>query len=275
MKKQKYKLKKKPLIVIIVLLIGLFIYSTINIINWFKDNKEVDKQMNNIIKKTGVKEIEDNDNTEIIEQDNPEETSPYWTFIKIPLINVNFTELKMINEDTVGWINMNNTNINYPFVQTTDNSYYLSHAFDKTNNKAGWVFMDYRNNAVDFDKNTILYAHSRFNNTMFGSLKNVLKSSWYNNTENHVIRLSTEAENTMWQIISVYSIENTNDYLNNAFNNDDDFINFTNKLMARSIYNFNVSININDKLLTLSTCYKTNDRIVVHAKLIKRETKSN
>ena len=49
--------------------------------------------------------------------------------------------------------------INYPFVQTSDNDYYLNHSFNKKYNDAGWVFMDYRNNASNFDKNTILYAH--------------------------------------------------------------------------------------------------------------------
>lgn len=57
----------------------------------------------------------------------PEEklNNPYWDYIKMNLINVDFAQLKAQNNDTAGWIQVNGTNINYPFVQTTDNSYYL------------------------------------------------------------------------------------------------------------------------------------------------------
>ena len=57
------------------------------------------------------------------------------------------TKLKRINSDTVGWIEVESTNIGYPIVQTTDNNYYLTHSFDKASNDAGWVFMDYRNSS--------------------------------------------------------------------------------------------------------------------------------
>ena len=62
---------------------------------------------------------------------------------------------------------------------------------------------DYRNDKNLSNKNNILYAHSRLDKTMFGSLSKTLKSNWYNNKDNHIIRLSTEAENTMWQIFSI------------------------------------------------------------------------
>ena len=66
-------------------------------------------------------------------------------------------ELKKKNPDTVGWIKVDNTNINYPYVQTTDNSFYLNHSFDKSYNEAGWVFLDYRNNNnLDNNDNDVL-----------------------------------------------------------------------------------------------------------------------
>ena len=87
------------------------------------------------------------------------------------LIDVNFEELKQKNNETIGWITVNGTKINYPFVQTKDNNFYLTHSLDKKYNKADWVFMDYINNKQDYDKNTILYAHGRSDNTMFETLK--------------------------------------------------------------------------------------------------------
>ena len=61
--------------------------------------------------------------------------------------------------------------------------------------------------------------------TMFDSLKKALSKEWLNNTDNHVIRLSTNNENSLWQIFSVYNIKTTSDYLKVDFE-DDEFLNF-------------------------------------------------
>ena len=190
------------------------------------------------------------------------------------LLEVNFNELLKKNSDTVGFIQVKGTNINYPIVQTTNNEYYLSHAYDKSKNDAGWVFMDYRNNSKNFNQNTILYAHSRYNGTMFGSLKNILKSSWYTNKNNHIIRLSTPVENTMWQVFSAYTTPKENYYITPSFTNKNDYIKFLNTIKNRSEVVFSGEVNENDKILTLSTC-KDNfgNRVVMHAKLIKKETR--
>jgi sortase B len=189
------------------------------------------------------------------------------------MINVNFNELKQKNPDTKGWIQVNGTNINYPFVQTNNNKFYLNHTFNKTYNSAGWVFLDYRNNINELSKNTIIYAHGRLDTTMFGSLKNILSSGWLNNTNNYVVKLSTETENTLWQVFSVYHIPTTSDYIQVNFVSNDEFNKWSKLLLERSQHNFNTTINENDKVLTLSTCYNDKEKIVLHAKLIKKETR--
>ena len=265
--------REKLLIIIATLFFLLiFVYSGFNILIWHYDNTKIDEQVEVILKKTNINEIEDNKNTEIIEN-KVDKSDPYWDYIKMNLINVDFNELKNQNKDTVGWIQVNGTNINYPFVQTNNNDYYLNHQFDKKSNGGGWVFLDYRNNPKDFDKNTIIYAHGRQNKTMFGSLKNILSSGWTNNSNNYVIKLSTESENTMWQVFSVYRIPTTNDYLQIDFDNDEEFENFSNMLKERSNFNFNTTVSGSDKILTLSTCYNNDDKVVLHAKLIKKETR--
>jgi sortase B len=108
---------------------------------------------------------------------------------------------------------------------------------------------------------------------MFGSLKNTLKNSWLNNKENHVIKLSSEKENTLWQIFSIYHIPTTNDYIQVQFNDNNEFMDWTSMLTDRSINNFNTVVGENDKILTLSTCYGDDEKLVVHAKLIKKETR--
>ncbi len=273
-KKKKLRFRKWVIAVFFVFFLSILSIGSIGIYFWLNDNKEINKIQEKVVDDTNVKEKEDNDNTEQI---NPpeNEADDYWDYIKMNLLEVDFNDLLIKNSDTVGWIQVKGTNINYPIVQTTNNDYYLNHAFDKTENKAGWVFMDYRNNAVELNQNTIIYAHSRYNGTMFGSLKNILKSSWYTKKENHIIRLSTPTENTMWQVFSVYTIAKESYYITPSFSTTESYQEFLNTIKGRSEVDFSGTVNTNDKVLTLSTC-KDNfgNRIVMHAKLIKKEMRN-
>lgn len=200
MRKKRRKLKWKNIIILIIILICLIflIISIKDIIKWKIDSNKIDKQLNEIQEIVEIEEVDETEEVEIIKQDEEiPQANPYWDYIKMNLINVEFNELNKINSNTKGWIQVNGTNINYPFVQGKDNKYYLTHSFDKSYNSAGWVFLDYRNNINSLSKNTIIYAHGRLDTTMFGSLKNILKSGWLNNTDNYVVKLSTETENTL------------------------------------------------------------------------------
>lgn len=275
-KKKKLILKKKFVVLFLLFFIFLSLFSSYNIIRWSIDAKNTEKQIEKIHEIVEIKETTDSTETEIVNPPKEEvkKENPYWDYIKMNLINVDFTKLKEKNNDTVGWIQVSGTNINYPFVQTDNNTYYLKKDFNKNYNSAGWVFMDYRNDIENFNQNTILYAHGRIDGTMFGSLKNIFKSNWYNNKNNHVVKLSTEYQNTMWQVFSVYRIAETSDYLDINFNNNERYMDFLNMLQDRSELKFDVSLNEEDKILTLSTCYKENDRVVLHAKLIKMEVRN-
>lgn len=269
------KLKWKNIILILIFLI-LFItlnISIYNIIKWKLDSNKTNEEINTIQENTNIEEVKDNKGTEIIKQAEkiPKE-NPYWDYIKMNMIDVNFDNLKKINSDVVGWIKVNGTNINYPFVQSKDNKYYLTHSFNKSYNNAGWVFLDYRNNNIN-NRNTIIYAHGRTDKTMFGTLRKVLNNGWINNTNNYVIKISTEKENSLWQIFSIYHIPTTNDYLQTEFKDEREYQSFLNILKNRSNHNFNTSITSNDTILTLSTCYNDSEKMVVHAKLIKKQKK--
>ena len=269
------KIKWKNIILLIVFVISItfIIISFINIIKWNEDNKKT-KEIIDKINMSIIKEVDENDNDsiEIIDSEE-EESNPYWDYIKMNLIDVDFKELKEINRLTVGWIQVNGTNINYPVVRAYNNEYYLVHSFDNSYNNAGWVFMDYRNKISKLDRNTIIYAHGRKDNSMFGSLKNILENNWLNDTNNHIIKLSTEYQNTLWQVFSVYIIPTTNDYIQINFNSDDEFFEFINKLKDRSEFDFNTNVTNKDNILTLSTCYNDKEKVVLHAKLIKKETR--
>lgn len=270
--KKKRKLKTWVWIAFLFLFIIIILFSCLKLFFWNQDNQDTSKMIKSITENTNIIEKEDNENTELINEEK-DKTSDYWYYITFPLIDVDIKGLKEKNKDTIGWIHVNNTNVNYPFVHTKDNDYYLNHSFDKSINEAGWVFMDYRNNKELNNKNTILYAHSRLDKTMFGSLSKVLKPSWYENKDNHIIRLSTETENTLWQIFSVYKIKEESYYITTNFANNEEYQKFLNTIKERSIYNFNTNLNTEDKILTLSTCYSDTERTVVHAKLIKKSPK--
>ncbi len=256
-------MKKKIInILTIIFAIGL-VYSAYSLIMYKIEEKNTNIQLKKIEENVEVIEIDENgSNNEATQKSNS----------NMNLVSADFNKLKSINPDVKGWIVVNGTNINYPFVQGKDNNYYLKHSFDKSYNNAGWVFLDYKNNLLN-DKNTVLYAHSMRNKTMFGSLRNILKNNWLNNSNNHIIKLSTENENTLWQVFSVYHIRTTSDYIKVRFNTDKEFENFLSMIQRRSYYNFNANVSKDDQVLTLSTCYSKTERLVLHAKLIKRENK--
>lgn len=198
----------------------------------------------------------------------------YSDYANVSMVNVDFDKLKKINKDTVAWIYVNNTNVNYPVVQTTNNSYYLNHSFRKKSNVAGWIYGDWRSDFKKFKKNTVLYGHGRTDQVMFGSLTKTLEKSWQQNKQNQIIKMSTPTNDTLWQIVSIYVIPAEAYYLNHNFENDAAYQKWIDKMISRSEYNFGVKATTKDKFLTLSTCKDYNgNRIVVQAKLVKNVKK--
>lgn len=181
-----------------------------------------------------------------------------------------FSTLQEINKDTIGWLTVNNTRIDYPVVQAKDNDYYLRRDYYQNKNRHGWIFMDYRNNPDELNENTIIYGHNLANQTMFGTLRYALNSYWYKKSANQIITFNTPNENMKFQIFSIYTIPTTNDYLDITFPTTDAYQAYIDLVKGRSIYDFNIEVTTDDKILTLSTCANGNDkRLVIHAKLIK------
>lgn len=267
------KVKKKNKIAIIITIIAIVIiaYSSIKIYIWVLENNKSRKEKNKIDNITIITEKTGSEEEKIQEEKEILPTDPYWDFIKMNYVEVDFQNLLKENQETVSWITVNGTNINYPVVQHSDNEYYLNHSFDGSKNSAGWIYLDYRNNIENTEKNTIIYGHSRENGTMFGSLKNIINNDWYSNSQNYVVKMSTPKENTLWQVFSIYKTPYTNDYIQTEFSNNNEFLKFINKIKNRSIYDFKTNVGANDNILTLSTCYGINDRVVMHAKLIKKQ----
>ena len=251
---------------------------SINIYNNYKDTEKSTKIEKDLQSIMSLKPQEDKKETkqtiEYIEPNNEDLNVLKTTTTSIYDIKYKmmFDELKEINNDTVGWLKVNNTNIDYPVTQYKDNDFYLKNDYYKNSNRHGWIFMDYRNDPINLNRNTIIYGHNLANQKMFGTLRYALNSSWYKKTNNQIITFNTTQKNMNWQIFSIYKVPVTTDYLRTVFNSDDDYLEFIDMIKKRSIYDFNVNFDANDIILTLSTCSNGNDqRLVVHAKLIKED----
>ena len=180
---------------------------------------------------------------------------------------VDFNLLKNQNNDTVAWIKVNGTNIEYPIVKAENNEFYLNHSFDKTENSAGWIFADYKNKFDGTDRNIVIYGHNRKDKSMFGSLKNILNPDWYNNAENSEIIFFAENESCVYKVFSVYQTEKESYYIKTNFSSNNEFEKFLETIKKRSIKNFETGVSQTDSILTLSTCADNDSyRVVLHAK---------
>ncbi len=241
----KYEKKKSRKNVIINLLSIIFLIllliSSIEIIKWYKENRKNQKVQEKISEAIII---------------NEEETL------------IDFNKLKEINKDTVGWIKVNGTDIEYAVVKKNNNSYYLDHNFENEYNKAGWIFADYKNKLDGTDKNIVIYGHNRRDGSMFSSLKNILKEEWYSKEENRKITFITEKENSVYEVFSIYEIEAEDYYITTNFA-DGEILSYIQTVKKRSIKDFDVEVSKEDNILTLSTCGNDNDyRVVLHAKKI-------
>lgn len=236
----------------------------VDLVNYKNTNKNIDN-IYDIADVVNV--VASSEEYEKVMSTQVDESSDYYKYREYSYIDVNFDKLKEINNETVGWLQVPNTKVNYPFVKANDNDYYLSHSFDKSYNGGGWVFMDYRNDINNLSQNTIIYAHGLYNGTMFGSLKSVFQQSWYNQKD-FIIKISTENQNSNWEIFSIYKIPTTTDYLTTNFESDEDYRDFLNMIKSRSEYHFDTDVDENSKILTLSTCYTHEIKMVIHAKLL-------
>lgn len=250
-KHSKYRNKKIIVNIILIIFIVVAIISGIVILKWVKENKESKKIIEEISSKVVVTEIAEDEEQSVQEK-----------------YKVDFNSLKQINADTVSWIKIEGTEIEYPVVKAKDNSYYLNRSFNKTNNSAGWIFMDYRNSANGTDKNIVIYGHNRKDGSMFGTLKYVFEEEWYNNEKNKYITYITENEYCTYEIFSAYRIEAEDYYITTNFKSNTEFEQFIKKIKSRSFKKFGIEVSANDQILTLSTCSNANYRIAVHAKKI-------
>ena len=175
------------------------------------------------------------------------------------------------NMDYRGWIKIDNTNINYPILQGQDNEEYLYKDINNEYIVSGSIFMNYLNNGFD-DQNTVLFGHNMKNGTMFANLKKYKEEDFFYNNNYIEIELSN-GQYLKYKVFSVYITDINDNYTKTSFEDKDEYKEFLERIKNKSIYKSDISVNENDKIITLSTCsYEFDDaRLVVTGKLIDKE----
>ena len=162
--------------------------------------------------------------------------------------------LKGINSDSVGWITINNTQINYAFVQGTDNAYYLSNSINNKYLPQGTIFMDYHNSRnLSENRNTVLYGHNMTNGSMFHDVERYLNESFFRN--NPYIKLATMDGIYTYKVFAIYEANMYYRYFGTFFESDTDFLRFAEEMRSNSLFKQEgITFNASSKILTLSTC---------------------
>ena len=242
-------------ICVIVFIASLFVF--LSHVKDAKNNHDEYKELSNLVETVNN---EDNNNSQDEKYD--------------------FTKLKEINSDIVGWLKVPNTKIDYPVVQCETNDFYLNRDFEKKYDIRGSVYMDYRNDAINFNKNTILYGHNCYDGTIFSDIDKYNNIDFYKKAP-YFEYINVNGKKT-YKIYAVFitnadkNEDNGNVFYYNTPSPDNDFSGFVKEINKRRLYKTSVDIKENDSIMILSSCtrkmdlynngkrtYKANARIAV------------
>ena len=177
---------------------------------------------------------------------------------------IDFESLSAINPDVIGWIIIEDTNINYPVVQGEDNDFYLTHQFDKTKNRAGCLFLDIENDPDFANQNQIIYGHYTKDKSMFYQLRGYKQQDFYD--AHPTGWLITPSGGYRLHFFSGYVSSVEGDGWQTEFS-DESYAKWLAARKSKSLFKSDVNPTEEDAVLTLSTCsYEfDNARFVLHA----------
>ncbi|MBR5597002.1 MAG: class B sortase [Lachnospiraceae bacterium] len=179
------------------------------------------------------------------------------------------------NKSLIGWIKIDDTNIDYPVMQTVNNEYYLDHNYNQQYDKNGSIFLDKDCDITNPGTNMIIYGHHMKSGKMFGNLKLYSSKEYYD--KHPIIQFDTIYEEGRYQIMYVFrsKIYNEDEIVFKYYqffeaSTPEEFDSHMNEMAKMSMYNTGVTATYGDKLITLSTCDNSEQdgRFVVVAKKI-------
>lgn len=231
---------------------GVLAFATLNLTAYIRESKEsTDLNENLIVNAVVIKNPDDKEpDTDSISKQEMESDAEQIPTETAP-IEVNFDVLLEKNEDIIGWLYSEDTPINLPIVQSTDNDYYLRRLIDGAWNSSGTLFADYRNTGDFSDNNTIIYGHNMKNKEMFGTLTYYKEQSYFN--EHPVMWLLTPAGNYKIELVAGYVTPTTSDVYSFDQSEEDVFA-MVQQAIENSTFHSDVEISQGDRFLTFSTC---------------------
>lgn len=280
--------------VVLIVALGVFGYSAFTLYGYYREYKAGTDEYGNLNDKyvsiipsqdtdiavetegtgapavlTNVEELEDPDTLEEkVEAAAKEETVENGEVQTLPALKnpINFTELKAINEEIIGWIRIGALDISYPVAQAADNDYYLHRTFERVDNFAGCIFLNCDNTRYFTDQNTIIYGHNMKNGSMFGTLKEFEKQETYD--KNPYFWIFTPEFIYQYRIFSCAVVNKIGDPYRTRFITED-FQNFIDTCQSSSMVdNHGVEVTTDDRIVTLSTCTGDDStRLIVQGKL--------
>jgi sortase B len=217
-----------------------------------------------------------------IEEEDLVKGLPYKTVIgKDSRLNeagrlVEYEGLWKRNNDLVGWLNMPGfkKDINYPILYSGDNSYYLLRDYDKHDSRSGSLFLDgsnipYHVDPLDIDRNYVIYGHAMYNMSMFGQLTDYWnnKDAWANKKTIFIDLMNTRLE---YEVVSTFLVDPNYNYRQTKFADDVEYKKYLDQIIAKSVHDFGAKLDVKDKLITLSTCYKSTRRTAIIGRLVRQ-----
>ena len=183
-------------------------------------------------------------------------------------IAVDFKALKELNPEIIGWIYCEDTKINFPIAQASDNDYYLNHAYDRSSNACGTVFADAFNGRDFVDSNTIIYGHHLYNGAMFGKLEDWFTQKYFD--EHRIMWILTPDQDYRVELFSAYYTLATSDAYTLFQQPSAELDEYLAKAKSRSRVNADVELDGQAKYVVLSTCAYVDflSRAVLHGKMV-------
>ena len=254
-------MNRKIYIIISVVLAAVLAVSTFFIIRNKMDSAKQNEVYDNL--------------AEIVEDDQPEENEGI-TYSEDKDYLAEYYELYQQNNDMVGWIKVDDTNINYPVMQSIDEpNFYLKHKFDKTYSAYGCPYVQENCDVQKPSDNIIIYGHHMNDGSMFTGLMKFTDKSFL---ENHkTIEFDTLTDQNQYEVIAVFktvvytdSEDSFKYYEFTDAENAEEFDEYVAKCKELSLYDTGVTAEYGDKLISLSTCEYShnNGRLVVVAKRV-------
>jgi len=260
--------KRRRMLIVIASLVAVICFGYFGVYYFFAERTNMDYET--------LANLKGSDALSATNTQEKNEFAIHKTGNKLPDVLDEYKTLYEKNKKLIGWLKIDDTNIDYPVMQTSNNEYYLDHNFNQEYDKNGSIFMDYECSAYPRSTNLILYGHHMKSGNMFGNLQKYAKESY--GKEHALIQFDTIYEKATYQVMYVFrsQVYNEDDAVFKYYqfieaNSEVEFQYYMDEMSKLSLYDTGVTASYGDSLLTLSTCDHSQEdgRFVVVAKRIR------